>query len=434
MTLSGSVAFLLYLLIYPIANRYFSTRWKYRILKMTVGFYLIPIAWFKFDIITEVYKIFPSLKSHNKMVVVDLTEYILSINDDSTIVPWKVKFIWLIVFIICILSVMIVYLQLYKYFKLKKVCLSQQAKHFTQKEMEMFETIKDTLGIKRKVKLLSSDIFDIPFTIGIFNPIIIIPISLKDQIKEFELQCIIKHELYHIKNHDLLFKFFSLLLIALHWFNPICYMVYQEVCSISELYCDFCTTKNMSLLQQKRYSNLIVDIAAEKKQKTKTTYIVPLVSKDVKSIERRIQELKKKRNTKNVILSGLIGTVICLAGSIPSFAYAPPVEFETPEVIEDETMEIIFYKNTYGKSYAESIPYDYFWTDRDGNIFEIAKRNSDEKVKCSHIFESGVVTLHSRNSDNSCKIVEKNAQICILCNTIKTGSIINTIYYDVCIH
>ena len=42
MSLSGSVILLLYLLVSPIAKRYFSVSWRYRILKIALAFYLIP--------------------------------------------------------------------------------------------------------------------------------------------------------------------------------------------------------------------------------------------------------------------------------------------------------------------------------------------------------------------------------------------------------
>ena len=42
MSLSGSVILLLYLLVSPIAKRYFSLAWRYRILKIALAFYLIP--------------------------------------------------------------------------------------------------------------------------------------------------------------------------------------------------------------------------------------------------------------------------------------------------------------------------------------------------------------------------------------------------------
>lgn len=42
MSLSGSVILLLYILLSPIAKRYFSLAWRYRILKIALAFYLIP--------------------------------------------------------------------------------------------------------------------------------------------------------------------------------------------------------------------------------------------------------------------------------------------------------------------------------------------------------------------------------------------------------
>lgn len=44
MSLSGSVTVLSYILIYPIAKRYFSFACRYWILKIALAFYLIPFS------------------------------------------------------------------------------------------------------------------------------------------------------------------------------------------------------------------------------------------------------------------------------------------------------------------------------------------------------------------------------------------------------
>ncbi len=50
MSLSGTVVFVFYLAIYPVARRYFSIRWRYGILKMAMAFYLIPFSLCKYEL------------------------------------------------------------------------------------------------------------------------------------------------------------------------------------------------------------------------------------------------------------------------------------------------------------------------------------------------------------------------------------------------
>lgn len=48
MSLSGSLVMVLYLILYPLARRYFPLVWRYRVLKMAIFFYLIPVEGCKY--------------------------------------------------------------------------------------------------------------------------------------------------------------------------------------------------------------------------------------------------------------------------------------------------------------------------------------------------------------------------------------------------
>ena len=47
MSLSGTVVFVFYLLLYPLSKRYFSLEWRYNLLKIALMFYQIPITLLK---------------------------------------------------------------------------------------------------------------------------------------------------------------------------------------------------------------------------------------------------------------------------------------------------------------------------------------------------------------------------------------------------
>ena len=47
-----------------------------------------------------------------------------------------------------------------------------------------------------------------------------------------------RHELVHIKHHDLFIKYIGLLVMAVHWYNPLAYVMFHEISVISEMYCD----------------------------------------------------------------------------------------------------------------------------------------------------------------------------------------------------
>lgn len=61
MSLSGSVIMILYVLFYPLAQRYFPLIWRYRILKIAMFFYLIPVAECKYYVLKLLKALFPAL-------------------------------------------------------------------------------------------------------------------------------------------------------------------------------------------------------------------------------------------------------------------------------------------------------------------------------------------------------------------------------------
>lgn len=392
-------------------------------------FYLFPFAWFKFIALDKIFKLFPGLETYyvSNIKNIDLTKYIF-IEQNHKIVSWQIKIIWLILCVTGIVSAILIYVQLRGYFKLKRACVDEYICDDAGC-IEIFQNAKAALRVKNEVKLVGSEVTDTPFTIGVFHPTIVMPLSMK-AFDKADCRYIIEHELNHIKNHDIVFKFMALLATAINWFNPICYFMYRELSNVSELYCDFCTTKGMDSVQRKRYCNLIVDLATEDENKVTKKYVASLVNNDSRIIERRIKELKKYGGSKKIILSCLVGGVICLTGSITSFAYNPPTIYNTAGVT-DTNMEIV-YQDIALQSQAKVVPYDYFWTDVNGNIFEIKDNNS--KAYCPHNYESGTITKHTKYSDNSCKMVYSNAQKCKLCDRVNEGSVIKTVTYTQCPH
>lgn len=393
-------------------------------------FYLFPFAWFKFIALDKVFKLFPGLETYyvSNIKNIDLTKYIF-IEQNHKIVSWQIKIIWLILCVTGIVSAILIYVQLRGYFKLKRACVDEYICDDAGC-IEIFQSAKAALRVKNEVKLVVSEVTDTPFTIGVFHPTIVMPLSMK-AFDKADCRYIIEHELNHIKNHDIVFKFMALLATAINWFNPICYFMYRELSNVSELYCDFCTTKEMDSAERKRYCNLIVDLATEDENKVTKKYVASLVNNDSRIIERRIKELKKYGGSKKLILSCLVGGVICLTGSITSFAYNPPAKYNTVEGTE-KNMEIAVNDETVLPLQADVLPYDYFSTDIYGNISEI--KDSNPKAYCPHSYKDVTITRHTKYSDGSCKMVYLDGIKCKLCGSITEKSVIKTVTYTKCPH
>ena len=115
------------------------------------------------------------------------------------------------------------------------------------------------INFKGRVSLYTSTNVDSPFTIGFFKPKIILPQTHSNN--EKELECVLIHELVHIKRRDPLIKAAMFFTCALHWYNPViwfCFKLFNEDIEHS------CDQKVLVTTSKKDYAIALVNYASEK--------------------------------------------------------------------------------------------------------------------------------------------------------------------------
>ena len=75
---------------------------------------------------------------------------------------------------------------------------------------------------------------------GVIRPIMILPDAV---LEEKTVAYMIQHEIKHYANYDLWLKFLVDLLVVIHWWNPIVYMMRKELSLAFELSNDYMVTK-----------------------------------------------------------------------------------------------------------------------------------------------------------------------------------------------
>ena len=130
---------------------------------------------------------------------------------------------------------------------------------FVQEAMD--ETLRE-LGIRRKVELWVSSAIDTPMMVGLIHPQLLLP---TENYSVQELRFILKHELTHYKRHDLWYKLALLAANAVHWFNPLAYLLVREANVDMELTCDDAVVAGADLATRRAYSETL--LAAIHKQK-----------------------------------------------------------------------------------------------------------------------------------------------------------------------
>ncbi|WP_440051773.1 M56 family metallopeptidase [Lysinibacillus sphaericus] len=145
--------------------------------------------------------------------------------------------------------------------------------------------------LKRTIQIAVSDRITTPLTYGIFNPVILLPKSTNWE-DAASIQFILMHELIHIKRFDVLWKVILMIMVALHWFNPLVWLMYFLVNRDIELTCDERVIRQFGDKAKSAYALSLINMADE------TYTVTPLCNHFSKNgIEERIvsiMTLKKK--------------------------------------------------------------------------------------------------------------------------------------------
>jgi len=126
---------------------------------------------------------------------------------------------------------------------------------------KIFSEVKKELKIKRRIRLKASSDIGSPMLVGILFPTVYIPCR---EIPGNNMRMVLLHELTHYKRKDLLVKWFAILVNAVHWFNPLCYLACAALSEACEVSCDMSVTKNMSEDEQKLYMQTILNLVEER--------------------------------------------------------------------------------------------------------------------------------------------------------------------------
>lgn len=108
--------------------------------------------------------------------------------------------------------------------------------------------IKDATHLKDNIYLSEKVIS--PAVYGIVNPRIIMPASYKDRNVEF----VILHEKMHIRSLDNLWRIIAFVIVAVHWFNPLCWLFLKAFLTDLELACDERVLKMLGDSRAKEYA------------------------------------------------------------------------------------------------------------------------------------------------------------------------------------
>ena len=173
--------------------------------------------------------------------------------------------------------------------------------------------LKRELHISRTVCVMEYDEAESPMIIGFIKPVLVLP---KEQYNSEDLFFILKHELVHFKRGDVYLKLLFVTANAVHWFNPIIWIIQKEAVIDMELSCDEIVTQGTSFELRKAYTETLLSMLH--KQCVRKTVLSTQFYGGKKIMKKRFKNILIRNRKKNgisilicaVVLSITLGMLV----------------------------------------------------------------------------------------------------------------------------
>ncbi len=168
--------------------------------------------------------------------------------------------------------------------------------------------LKRELHISRTVCVMEYDEAESPMIIGFIKPVLVLP---KEQYCSEDLFFILKHELVHLKRGDVYLKLLFVTVNAIHWFNPIIWIMQKEAVIDMELSCDERVTQGTSFALRKAYTETLLSMLH--KQCVRKTVLSTQFYGGTKIMKKRFKNILIRNRKKNGILILICAVVSSVA-------------------------------------------------------------------------------------------------------------------------
>lgn len=339
------------LLIFLSKNKYkYNFKSIYKVLALVLLVLFIPINTVNFSNIKNVFQRKnitdavvvleePQIKFETEKIVIEVDEDINVKNDTFFSISQILPYVWITVTIGLLGYNMISYI----------VFLYKEKKNYINEKNSVIDCVMNKLCKQMNLKKVSyriSENISTPMTIGLFNKKIILSNEILEE-KQYEI--ILKHELFHIKNKDIEYKFLLLVLNCIYWFNPIIYMFTNQVDEILELNCDEYVLRNQSQIYRVEYAKILLS-QIEKNRSKQYKFSMNFANRR-KNIMRRFSNIVDKSKKRSVATIATV-TAVLLIISVLLIVLIPNINFAT---IQESIIETVNNENKVEANVAEKI-------------------------------------------------------------------------------
>ncbi|MDE6625295.1 MAG: M56 family metallopeptidase [Lachnospiraceae bacterium] len=175
--------------------------------------------------------------------------------------------------------------------------------------IDKYRKLKKRLNVSFLVRdnIYLVDDMETAFVAGYLSPRIYLPAGISER----EMEYIIAHEKVHISRKDHWIKTLAFFAVALHWFNPVCWLAFVLMGKDMEMSCDEVVIRTMDREDKKAYANVLLNMAAGKRPLAG----VPLTFVEGNAKERIKNVMKDKKPIKIVSVLAVL-VIAILAGTL----------------------------------------------------------------------------------------------------------------------
>ena len=160
-------------------------------------------------------------------------------------------------------------------------------------------------AVRYKDNIFQSENVSFPFVLGIIKPRIYLPFKMNGQYLEY----VVAHEQAHICRKDHWWKPLGVLLLMIHWFNPLMWLAYVLLCRDIELACDEKVIKELCNEQRGDYTQALVACSVNRRM----IAACPLAFGEV-SVKERVKSVMNYKKPAFWVI--IISVIVCVGVAV----------------------------------------------------------------------------------------------------------------------
>lgn len=121
--------------------------------------------------------------------------------------------------------------------------------------LDLLAQAGEQLGVRRPVELYENPLAASPMLLGLFRPRVVLPSAA---MPEADFRHTVLHELTHYRRRDLAYKWLVQITVCLHWFNPLAWVMAREIDRACELACDEAVLRLLEPEERRAYGDTLL--------------------------------------------------------------------------------------------------------------------------------------------------------------------------------